>query len=473
MSSNETLVSAPHRRLWADLRAALRGDAEQDYTTGSLRRAIFLLAIPMALEMVMQSVFEVLDIFFVSKLGPDAVAGVGLSASLLIIVYALAMGLSMAVTATVARRVGEKDPTAAAHAAAQGILLGLLVALPMVVIGVAFAPQLLRLMGAEPAAVAAGTGYCRVLFGGSGTMLLMFLINAIFRGAGDATLAMRALWLANIINCVLDPLLIFGIGPFPELGVAGAAWTDVIGRGVGVGYQCYMLFRGRSRIRLHRASFRIDPPVMGSLTKIAIPGVIQHLLDMGSWVVLIGLVARFGSDVVAGYTIAVRLFVFTLLPSWGMGNAAATLVGQNLGAEKPERAEHAVWVTAWCNLVLLSVFGLALYALAEPLIRLFTAADAVVPYGVMCLQLVSLCYPAIAFGMVTFQAFNGAGDTRTPTIISIFCYWAFRLPVAWLLAYPLGLGADGPFWAVSAAEVLYGIAGVWAFRKGWWKLKMV
>lgn len=472
MSSNESLVLSP-RRLWADLHSALRGDTEQDYTSGPLSRAIFLLAVPMTLEMVMQSVFEVLDIFFVSKLGPDAVAGVGLSASLLILVYALAMGLSMAVTATVARRIGEKDSEAAAHTAAQGILLGIVVALPMVVIGIAFAPDLLRLMGAEPAAVAAGTGYCRVIFGGSGTMLLMFLINAIFRGAGDATLAMRALWLANLLNCVLDPMLIFGIGPFPELGVAGAAWTDVIGRGAGVLYQCYALFRGRSRIRLHRASFRVDLPVMRNLTQIAFPGVLQHLLDMGSWMVLIGFVARFGSAVVAGYTIAVRLFIFTLLPSWGMGNAAATLVGQNLGAEKPERAERAVWVTAWCNLVLLSAFGLALYFLAEPLIRLFTTEAAVVPYGVMCLQLVSLCYPAIAFGMVAFQAFNGAGDTRTPTILSIFCYWVVRLPLAWLLAYPLGLQADGPFWAVSAAEFLYGITGIWAFRKGWWKLKKV
>ncbi len=427
----------------------------------------------MVLEMLMQSVFELADIFFVSRLGADAIAAVGLTASLLILVFAVGMGLSMAATAMVARRMGEKDPEAASVAAFQVLMLGVLVSLPMAVGGAIFAPELLRLMGATEAVVAVGAPYCALLFGTNAVILLLFLINAIFRGAGDAVQAMRALGLANALNIILDPLLIFGLGPFPEMGITGAALATVIGRAVGVAYQLGVLRRGVGRLHLNRAAVRFNGEVMQRMLRISGPGVVQYLVSSASWIVIIRLVAVFGSAAVAGYTIGVRVVLFALLPSWGMGNAAATLVGQNLGAEQPARAERAVWITSFYNAVFLTLVAVGLLFVAEPIMRFFTDEAAVVRIGTDFLRILAFSYPAFAFGMVTVQAFNGAGDTVTPTWINLFTAWLFQLPLAWALAHGLGLGVEGIFIAIALAQAALAVVGVLVFRKGWWKAKVV
>jgi putative MATE family efflux protein len=458
--------------LWRAVSDSFRG-VQQDYTQGNIGRAITLLAIPMILEMSMESLFAVVDIFFVSKLGADAAAAVGLTESLLTIVYSLAIGLSMATTAMVARRVGEKDLAGARIAAVQAIALGVLLTVPIALAGSLWAPQLLRLMGAPESVVASGSGYTAIMFGGSFTVFLLFLINAVFRGAGDPAVAMRSLWLGNAVNIVLDPCLIFGWGPFPAMGVEGAAVATVIGRGVGVLYQIWSLRRGDSRIVLGLGDLRIDREVIVNLVRVATPAMFQFLIATASWLGLVRIIAGFGSSALAGYTIAIRIVIFAILPSWGLSNAAATLVGQNLGAERPDRAERSVWQTGLYNMVFLGLVGAVFLFFAEPILRFFTSDPEVLRYGVSCLRLVSCGFPFYAWGMVMVQSFNGAGDTWTPTWINLCCYWLFQIPLAWALAHPFGFEANGVFVSIALAESLLAVVGMVAFRRGRWKERRI
>ncbi|HWP45030.1 MAG TPA: MATE family efflux transporter [Blastocatellia bacterium] len=459
-------------RAGAAVREAILG-TEQDFTEGSIGRAITLLAIPMVLEMSMESLFGIVDVFFVSKLGADAVAAVGLTDSLLTLVFAVAMGLSMATTAVIARRTGEKDREGAAVAAVQAIVVGVAASIPVALVGFFYTPALFRLMGASNEVIETGSGYGEWILGGNVIIMLLFLINAIFRGAGDAAIAMRALWLGNAINIILDPCLIFGLGPFPEMGVTGAAVATNIGRGTAVLYQFWKLFGNDSRVKIARGQMRIDLPVMFRLLRISLGGMFQYLVATASWLGLVRIVAVFGSAALAGYTVAIRIIVFALLPSWGMSNAAATLVGQNLGAGKPERAERSVWVTGYANSAFLAVVTVAFVTFAGPLVRIFTEDPEVLPYGIDCLRYVSYGYIFYAYGMVMVQAFNGAGDTYTPTVINLFCYWLFQIPLAYALALPAGLGAQGVFLAITISESLLAVVGVLVFRRGRWKEKAV
>jgi putative MATE family efflux protein len=457
---------------WSTLREAIHG-SRQDYTEGSLDRAIVLLAVPMVLEMCMESVFAVADVFFVGRLGANAVATVGVTESLMTVLYALAVGLSIGATATVARRIGEKDPERAASAAVQSIALGLLVAAPIGAAGATFAPDLLRLMGASEDVVRTGAGFTRILLGASGTVLLLFLINAIFRGAGDAAIAMRVLWFANSINILLGPCLIFGLGPFPELGVTGAAVATSIGRGSGVVYQLVHLVRGKGRIVIRARHLRLDPHSMAGILRLSGVAVFQNFIATASWIGIIRILAGFGSAALAGNTIGIRIIMFALLPSWGMSNAAATLVGQNLGAGKPERAEQAAWRAGFFNTLFLSGVGLAFLFFAPVLIDAFTNDPEVVPYGVRCLRIVAAGFVFYAYGMVLTAAFNGAGDTRTPTLIYLFCFWLWEIPLAWVLAQPAGLGPTGVFIAVAVAFSTMAVVSARVFRQGSWKTKRV
>ena len=465
-------ISSTRSSFWSELRDTFRG-VPQDFTSGSIGKAIVLLAIPMVLEMLTQSLFGVVDVFFVGRLGADAVAAVGMTDSLMVLVYAIGMGLSMAATATVARRIGEQNPEAASTAAYQAIILGFIVSAPIAVVGIVYAPNLMALMGATDSVIEVGSTYCAILFGTNILILLLFLVNAIFRGAGDAAMAMRVLWIANLINIFLDPALIFGWGLFPELGVTGAAIATSIGRGIGVLYQFYLLVRGNGRIQLFLDKLRVDVEIMRRMIRIAWPGIVQYSVGTASWMLLFRIVATFGSDAVAGYTIAVRIFIFALLPSWGMGNAAATLVGQNLGAEKPDRAERSVWITAFINMFTLGLVGLGMHVYSDPLIRIFTSEPEVIRNGIACLEIVSLTYVFFAFGMVTVQAFNGAGDTRTPTWINLISYWLLQIPLAYLLSHPLGWGVSGAFWAIAIAQAALAIISVLWFRQGTWKRQEV
>lgn len=457
---------------WATIRLALTG-RELEFTSGPIGRAIVLLAIPMVLEMVMESVFALTDAFFVSRLGTDAVATVGLTEAMISILFAVAVGTGMATTAMVARRIGEGEVRRAGVAAAQSIVLGLLLTLFVAVPGVVFADRLLSLMGGSPDLVASGRGYTQVLFGGSATIMLIFLLNAVFRGAGDAAIAMRVLWIANLCNILLDPCLIFGIGPFPELGVTGAAVATTIGRGVGVAIQLWVLFRGGSRIRIAVRDLVPRVRILIRLFRLSVGGVLQFLIGTSSWVVLVWIIGGFGSSAVAGYTLAIRLIVFAILPSWGLANAAATLVGQNLGAGQPERAEISVWRAGLYNMVFLLGIAIVFIAASGPLIRIFSSDPEVVGFGVSCLIWVSIGYPFYAWGMVMVQAFNGAGDTYTPTVINFFCYWLFQLPLAWVLAHAAGFGPTGVFAAITIAESLIAVVGILVFRRGRWKTRVV
>jgi putative MATE family efflux protein len=459
-------------RWWTVVRDAVRGTA-QDYTSGSLGRAIVLLAIPMVLEMAMESIFAVVDVFWVSRLGPDAVATVGLTESMLTLVYTAAMGLSIGVAAVVARRIGERRPEAAAEAAVQGIAVGLGVAAGVAGLGIALAPRLLAIMGASPGVTAIGAGYTRMMLGGSATVFLLFLINAIFRGAGDAAVAMRVLWLANAINIALGPCLIFGLGPFPRLGVTGAAIATTIGRGTGVLYQLYRLTRGDARVTIGRGDLTLRPAVMATLLRLSGSATFQVLVGSASYIGLVRIMSTFGSAALAGYTIAIRILVFALLPSWGLSNAAATMVGQSLGAGKPERAARAAWLAAGYNVVVLGTVGLLFILLAGPIVGLFTHDPVALPTGAVGLRTMSYGFVFYALGMVLTQAFNGAGDTWTPTFISFGCFWLWEIPLAYVLSRVRGYGPEGVFIAITVAYSSFALVSVLLFKRGRWKLRRV
>jgi len=458
--------------IWRDLKEAMVG-SEQDFTTGSLRRAIFLLAVPMVLEMAMESVFAVVDIYFVSRLGADAVATVGITESIVTIIYAISMGFGLATTAMVSRRMGEKKPREAAEAAFQSIVTGLLIAIAIAIPGGFYARQLLGLMGANAQMCDSMWGYTAVMLAGNGVIMLLFIINAVFRSAGDAAISMRVLWIANILNMVLDPVLIFGLGPFPELGITGAAVATNIGRGLAVLYQFYLLFSGKTRIKLTVADIRIHPHTIGQLVKLALGGVGQQIIATSSWIGLMRIVSVFGSTAVAGYTIAIRVVVFALLPCWGIANAAATLVGQNLGAQKPDRAERSVWATAKANVILMGLISIALIGFPRPFIQPFIDDGPVVDSGAVALRIMSLGFIAYGLGMVLVQALNGAGDTATPTKINLFCFWLLEIPLAYLLAIKLHAGETGVFYSIIIAETAMTLWALVAFKRGRWKQKQV
>ncbi len=449
------------------LKEALSG-SHRDYTVGSLNRAIVLLSIPMILEMVMESLFGIVDVFFVSRLGATAVATVGYTESLLTIIFGVAIGLCMSTTAFVARRIGEKDSEGAAESAVQAIALGVIVSVVFGIIGVIAGPQLLGLMGAS-AAVQANARYTQLMLGGSIVIFLLFLINAIFRGAGDAALAMRTLWLANAINIVLDPCLINGWGPFPRLGVFGASVATTTGRGIGVVFQLYQLGRATNRISIRPEQIRIRAGVMLRLLRVSITGILQFLIATASWLGLMRIVSTFGSAAVAGYTIAIRMLIFTILPAYGFSNAAATLVGQSLGAAKPERAERAVYRTAWFNMLYMGIVSIAFFVFPARLIGLFTTEAEVVSTGASCLAIFAIAYMSYAWGMVLMQAFNGAGDTMTPTIVNFIAFWIVQIPMAYLLAIHLSFGVRGAFWGVPIADFVLTGTLFYLFRQGKWK----
>lgn len=464
------------RSLWrrtAELFREALQSTERDMTTGRPSRAVILLAIPMMLEMSMESLFAIVDILFVAQLGAAAIATVGLTEMLLTVLYAAAIGMTLSVTATVSRRIGEKNPEAAAIVAGQSIWIGGILALVVGIAGSLYAPELLGLMGAEADVIATGSRYTAILMGGSATVFYLFLLNAVFRGAGDATIAMRSLWLANGINIVLDPCLIFGLGPFPEMGVTGAAVATTIGRGIGVVYQLWALSGHSGRIRVQLWHLKIVPGVMGKLLRLSIGGICQFMITVLSWIFLMRIVATFGSTAIAGYTIGLRVIEFVLLPAWGLGNAASTLVGQNLGARQPRRAEQSVWIATRYNVVFLSVVAVFFVLLAEPIIRLFTQDEAIVATGVQCLRILAYGYPLYAVGMVLVQSINGAGDTTTPSMLNLFCFWLIMVPLAWWLAQQTSLQLNGVFWAVVFSESLLTVLTVLVFRRGKWKLRQV
>jgi putative MATE family efflux protein len=442
---------------------------QTEFTTGSIRKAIFMLSIPMILEMMMESIFAIVDIAYVSQVSVNAVATIGLTESVITLVYAVAIGLSMAATAVVARRIGEKDIQGARESAVQAIVLGILVALIVGVVGFLYARDILALMGAEQDLINEGYGYTQLLIGGNITILLLFLINAIFRGAGDASIAMWTLVLSNGLNIILDPIFIFGWGPIPEYGVMGAAIATNIGRGTAVLFQLGILFFGWSRIKLGFKDVVIRLSVMFNLIKVSLGGIAQFLIGTSSWVFLMRMMSEFGSEVLAGYTIAIRVMLFTLMPSWGMSNAAATLVGQNLGAKQPDRAETSVWKTGRYNAYFMAVVSIIYLFFAHEIVGWFNDNPVVIENGGLCLQIIAAGYIFYAYGMVVTQAFNGAGDTQTPTKINFVAFWMFQLPFAYLAAITFKMGALGVFLAITLAEVMLAIIAIVWFRKGYWK----
>ncbi|WP_438482421.1 MATE family efflux transporter [Oleiharenicola lentus] len=457
---------------WKTVRLALRGESH-DFTALSLNRAVLLLAVPMVLEMIMESLFAVVDVFYVSRLGKEAIAVVGLTESVMTLIYSVAMGISFAATAIIARRIGEKDPQRAAQAAGQILLLGFSISAALGAGLAFFAPEILRLMGAEEAIVAQGTTYARIMLGGNMTVFMIFLINAVFRGAGDAVIAMRTLWLANALNIALGPIFIFGWGPIPAMGVTGAAVATNIGRGIGVIYQLWHLAGNQSRLRVHLLDLRPDWPLIGSIMNTARNGIAQLLISTTSWVGLFKILAMFGSSAMAGYTIAIRVVMFALMPAWGLSNAAATLVGQNLGAQQPDRAEAAVKIATKFNMIFLGFVGLSFVVFARPIVGIFTTDPEVLQQGSRALWVISLAFPFYAAGMCFEGAFNGAGDTWTPTRLNFFCFWLGQIPLAWVLSQPLRLGPTGVF---IAATISFSVLALWSYRlfkAGRWKLKQV
>jgi putative MATE family efflux protein len=446
-------------------------DHDSDYTTGQIGRALGLLAIPMMLEMSMESIFAVVDIAYVSRLGTDAIAAVGITEALVTVLYAIAIGLGMAVTAMVSRRIGARDAESAANVAGQALWIGAALSVFIGILGATYAADMLRLMGASASVVETGTGFAAVLLGGSISIIYLFLLNAAFRGAGDATVALRSLWLANGLNIVLDPCFIFGLGPFPEMGVTGAAVATTIGRSIGVLYQLWTLFDGKGRLRLKLGSLRIIPAMAARLLVISLGGIGQFLISTASWMLIMRIIALYGSTAVAAYTIALRVLEFVWLPAWGLGNAAATMVGQNLGANKPERAEQSAWQAARINLVFMTTVGGLIIAFAPSVAGLFSNDPEVIRYGTHCLRILGLGFPLSAVGIIISEAFNGAGDTITPTVINLVCFWLVQMPLAYWLATSVDLGPNGAFAAMVVAEGLLTLMSVILFRRGRWKLQ--
>ena len=460
------------QKLYRETRVALRG-SETNFTTGSIRRAIFLLSVPMVLEMVMESLFAVVDIFFVGRVGIQAVATVGLTESVLSLIYAVAIGLSVAATATVSRRIGEKQPERAGDAAFQAIVVAIAFSLVVAVLGAVFARDILRLMGGEEELIAAGYGYTQLMFASNISIMLLFLINGIFRGAGNASLAMRSLWIANGLNILLDPLFIFGWGPVPAFGVTGAAIATTIGRTVGVSFQLYYLLGGKSIVKITVRNMVVRGKAVMNILRIASGSTGQFLVESASWIFLVRIISLFGSEALAGYTIAIRIIIFSILPSWGLSNAAATLVGQNLGAGHPERAEQSVWKTAFYNLLFLLGLSLVFYVLAYELVGLFTDDPAVVKHGAESLRIICLGYAFVSYGMVVAHSFNGAGNTRTPLLINLGCYWVLQIPLAYGLAVTLDWGPTGVYVAIAVAFSVAAVVSVLLFRRGRWKTVQV
>lgn len=454
--------------IWDELGNAIRG-TEADYTQIGIKRAIFLLAVPMILELIMESTFAVVDIYFVGQLGASAVATVGLTETYLFLLYSIAMGLATAVTAIVARRIGEKNKEGAGEAAVQSVIIALLACLPFAFAGVFYAKDLLGLMGADQWALTHGYRYTQWMLGGNGVIMLLFVINAVFRGAGDAAVAMRVLWIANGINIVLDPLLIFGWGPFPELGIEGAAIATNIGRGIGVAIQLWILFKGSKHISAKLAQLRLDGKIILNILRTSLGGIGQMIVAMTSWIFLMRILADIGSEAVAGSTIALRIMMFTLMPAWGLSNAAATLVGQNLGAGSPDRAESAVWKIGLYNMLFLIVVSFIYFFFNRSLVGIFTADDNVITIGSEWLRILSYSYIVYGWWMVSTQAFNGAGDTQTPTKINLVFFWLIQIPLSYYLAIHLGWQHSGVFWGVFISETSVGLFTLWLFTRGGWK----
>jgi putative MATE family efflux protein len=458
--------------IWPLFREAIRG-SQIDYTTAPVGRAVVMLAVPMVMEMAMESIFAVVDVFWVAHLGADAVATVGLTESMLTMIYTVAMGLSIGATALVARRMGEHDNAGAARAAGQSIILGLLVAAVIALGAAPFAPRLLATMGASEDVIRSGSGFTRTMLGGNATIVLLFLLNAVFRGSGDAAIAMRVLWLGNMLNIVLGPCFIFGLGPFPELGVMGAAVATNIGRGTAVVYQIVTLARGRGRVRIRVRDLGLDLPIMRTVLRLSGSGTLQILIGTASYVGLVRILSIFGSSALAGYTIGIRLIVFALLPAFGISNAAATMVGQNLGAGRSDRAERAVWTATFYNMIFLGLVGALFLVAARPITGLFTHDPVVQGFAVSCLRTVSLGFLFYAAGMVLTSAFNGAGDTWTPTLINLSVFWVWEIPLAWWLAVHAGFGPRGVFIALTIAYSSLAVVSAILFRRGKWKQKKV
>lgn len=458
--------------LWELFRQALRGE-QTDFTTGSLRRALFILAVPMVLEMAMESLFAVVDVFYVSRVGVDAVAVVGLTESIMMIIYSIAMGLGMAATAFVARRTGEKNMKLAAESAVQALVLTLMISIPIAIVGVVFAPGILKLMGATPTVAAEGANYTRIMLGGNIVVMLLFLNNAIFRGIGNAAIAMRVLWVANLLNMILAPIFIFGLGPIPAMGVTGAAVGTTIGRGLGVLYQFKLLTSDQALIRIRRDELRVVWGTLREMWSVALGGTSQFLIHSASWIFLVRILSGFGSSATAGFTIAIRVIIFTILPSFGLANAAATLVGQNLGAGQPERAEKTVWLAAYYNMLFLSCVSVVFITFAPQVIGFFTSDPAALKSGIHCLRIICLGYVLFAYGMVATQAFNGAGDTKTPMWINIIALWIIQIPVALFFAKTAGMGPTGVYIGQTVAFVAEAAISLVIFRRGKWKLKKI
>lgn len=477
MSSNKQISVVmppikPKRSIWRELKNAIRG-TEEDYTQISMRKAIFLLAVPMILELVMESTFAVVDIYFVGKLGASAVATVGLTETYLFLLYSIGMGLSMAVTAIVARRTGEKNKEAAGTSAVQSIILALLASLPFAIAGIFYSKELLTLMGADQWVINEGYKYTQWMLGGNAVIMLLFVINAIYRGAGDAAIAMRILIISNVINIILDPLFIFGWGIIPAMGIEGAAIATNIGRGVGVLAQLWLLFKGGKHIRIKLSQLYWDAKSMLGIFKTSLGGIGQMIVAMTSWIFLMRILADVGSEAVAGATIAMRIMMFTMMPAWGLSNAAATLVGQNLGAGSPERAESAVWKTGGYNMIFLVMVSIIYFVFNEELMGIFTADPRVISIGAEWLQILSYSFFIYGWWMVSTQAFNGAGDTKTPTKINIVFFWLIQIPLSYYLALELGWQESGVFWGVFISETSVGLFTLWLFTRGKWKTMQV
>ncbi len=460
------------KSLWIDMKEAI-GGTEKDFTRINLGKAIFLLAIPMVLEMMMESVFAIVDILFVAKLGADAIATVGITESLMTLIYAVGFGLSIATTAIVSRRIGEHDPENAAKSAFQAIIAGFIISIMIAVPGVIYSKELLRLMGASESIIETGYLYPAIMLGGNVVIMLLFIINAVFRSSGDAAISLRVMVLANLINIILDPCLIFGLGPFPELGVIGAAVATTTGRGIAVIFQFYLLFKGKHRIKIRPRHMKVSADIILKLLRLSVGGIFQNLIATSSWIFMVRIISGFGTAAVAGYFIGIRILIFTLLPSWGLANAAGTLVGQNLGAKEPKRAERAVMAAAWFNMILLGLISVIFISSPRFYISIFTKDPEVIAAGVICLRTISFGYILYALGMVMTQAFNGAGDTRTPTLINLLAFWAIEIPLAYILANKTGLQEEGVYIAIIIAETVLSLIAFYYFKKGYWKDRIV